>query len=763
MEWIPPSEITAPDDLRETVGGHPLVADILARRGMTDPAAARAFLDPDFYHPAPPTDLPDLTEAARLLADAIRQGHQILVWGDFDVDGQTSTALLVSALRGLNASVEFHIPNRLAYGHGVQVEVLQTFIQQGIQVVLTCDTGIAEHDAARAARAAGVTMLITDHHALPSQLPDAPAVVNPQRLPEGHPLRDLPGVGVSFMLVQQLYTLAGTTEGAEPFLDLVALGIVADVATQRHDTRYLLQRGIDLLRYPRRTGLQALMKSAQIDPTQMSADTIGFQIGPRLNALGRLDDARLAVELLTTGDETTAQQIAAQLETLNSRRKQIEDQIYAAAQEQIARDSSLLNFEALVLGAPAWHAGVIGIVAARLVEQYHRPAVLLVAPEKGVARGSARSVPGVDIGAAIAACADLLLSHGGHPGAAGVSLDTDLIPQFRRQLSTAVKERRDPAAEIAGRPVDAVVRLGEVGMELAEELNRLAPFGAGNPPVALMTPNLRLITETVFSNGRHRKLTIEDDHGVQQVLTWWRGSDYPLPAGPFDLLFVPRINNYKGARSLQLEWLDSRPVPGAVIETGPRYHVTDLRAQAGDLAIVEAQDYLIWTEGEIKGLTTGSDRVINRASGRIAPALVIWTAPPGALELAQMLAVTNTRQVFVMAHHAPQDTPSTFLERLSGLVKYAQRAYGGETSILKLASATAQREATVRRGLEWLAAKGQFGLEWLDEDQVRFTSDPSPDPAAVEPLQDALRALLAETAAFRAYFRQADLATLFQL
>jgi len=762
VDWILPSDNAASDALRAVVDGDPLVADILARRGIVDPDEARAFLDPAEYRPSPAEDIPDLAQAAQILHNAIRQEKRILVWGDFDVDGQTSTALLVSALQGLKAHVQFHIPHRLVHGHGVQADVLQTYFQDGIELVLTCDTGISEHAAADAARAAGVTLVITDHHALPPDLPNAPAVVNPQRLPQGHPLRDLPGVGVSFMLARYLYALAGRADEADDFLDLVALGIVSDMATQRLDTRYLLQRGIERLRYPRRVGLIALMQSAGVDPTMMSSDTIGFQIGPRLNALGRLDDARMAVDLLTTSDETDARQIAAQLETLNSRRRQIEDQIYAAAQEQIARDPSLLGFDALVLGGPTWHSGVIGIVAARLVEQFHKPTILLVIPEKGVARGSARSVPGVDIGAAIAACGKLLISHGGHPGAAGLSLDTDLIPQFRRQLSNIVKEQRDPSAAPAGRSVDAVVRLGQMGLGLAQDLNRLSPFGAGNPPNALMAANLRVVTEAVFRGGKHRKLTVEDDHGVQQTLTWWRGSEHPVPAGAFDLLFTPRINDYRGKISLQLEWLDSRPIPGAVVDARPRYEIIDQRGQPADLSVMDDENYLIWAEADVTGLADYHAKVINRASDQTAPTLVIWTTPPGAQELAQMLAQTGARRVLVISRHADLDTPAAFLERLFGLVKYAQKTYGGEASVIKLASATAQREATVRRGLEWLAAKGRFGLAWLENDRANFSANAAPDPAAIEPLQDALRALLAETAAFRAYFQQADLNALFQ-
>lgn len=735
------------------------------RRGIDDVAEARAFLDPAAYTPTPPDDLPDLPEAAGRLLDAIRHGEHILVWGDFDVDGQTSTALLIDALRDLGAEPLYHVPHRMKHGHGVQAEVLREYLPR-VDLVLTCDTGVAAHEAAAVAAAAGVTLLITDHHALPPALPEAPAVVNPQRLPPGHALRDLPGVGVAFKLAQKLYALAGRAGDEARLLDLVALGIVADVATQRHDTRYLLQLGIDRLRFPDRVGLRALIAGAQIDPANLSSDTIGFQIGPRLNALGRLDDATLAVELLTTGEELLARQISAQLEVLNQQRKQIQDQITAAALEQVEADRSLLDdYDALVLWGEHWHPGVIGIVASRLVELYERPVLLFATPPGGVARGSARSVPGVDIGAAIAANADLLISHGGHPGAAGCALQTELLPQFRRRLSTTVRETWDHTRQ-AARHVDAVVALGGVDMALAEDLGRLAPFGAGNPPIHLLAPRLHVAETRPFGvSGRHRRVTLEDADGVRHVLTWWRGSESDPPRGLHDVVYIPRINDYKGKRSLQLEWVDSRPTPGVPIEVaGPRHAVIDLRSAPDPLAALPIDGLAVWAEALDSGALPFAGAVVTtRFDVRPAPALAIWTAPPGRAELAQMIAATGAREFFVITQHTPGTTPEAFLRRLAGLVNYALSRYGGEVSVLRLAAATAQRQAAVRQGLEWMAARGELTLSWQDADVAHISAGGMARPAVIEPLQDALRRVLAETRAFHDYFRAAVLDAFFDV
>ncbi len=443
--WLDPPPITVPDALRGAVGGHPLIAETLARRGIVTAAAARGFLDPAAYTPASPFDLPDMDRAVERLRYAIRQREVIAVWGDFDVDGQTSTTLLVSALRTAGAQVIYHIPNRLDEGHGINTLNLQRLIDQGAGLILTCDTGISEREAVDYANARGIDVVITDHHTLPPELPGAYAVVNPQRLAEGHRLRDLPGVGVAYKLIEAL------NGDAPHLLDLVALGIVADVARQRGDTRYLLQRGLDELRQTKRLGLQTLIELAEVDPAQISEETIGFALAPRLNALGRLDDANLAVELLTTTDRERARLLASRLEALNAQRRLSVDQVYEAAQAQIAQDASLLDASVIVLAHPQWHAGVVGIVANRLVEEYGRPVILLVTPEGEAAHGSARSVEGVNITAALAAHADLLDGFGGHAGAAGLRLPQSNIKALRRALARTISlPTTDPTLDVHG-------------------------------------------------------------------------------------------------------------------------------------------------------------------------------------------------------------------------------------------------------------------------------------------------------------------------
>jgi single-stranded-DNA-specific exonuclease len=756
MDWIEPRAVEVPTGVQEAIGGHPLIAQTLVRRGITGAAAALAFLDPRHYTPASPFDLPDMERAAERVERAIRDGEQICVWGDFDVDGQTSAALLVSTLRDLGGAVTYHIPHRERESHGVGIPALEARIAEGAQLILTCDTGITAHAAVETARERGVDVVVTDHHDLPPRLPGAHAVVNPKRLPEGHPMRELPGVGCAYELAEALYRRAGRAEEAARHLDLVALGIVADVAVQVGDTRYLLQRGLEVLRRTEREGLRALMEVAQLDPTGLTEEHIAFGLGPRINALGRLADAREGVELLMTRDRTRARTLAAMLEGLNARRKLLCDQVMQGAEAQIAHDPSLLEDGVLVLSHARWPAGVIGIVAGRLAERYDRPVVLLSAPPGGPARGSARSVDGCDIHAAIAAHGDMLIRFGGHPMAAGLSLEAEHIPAFRRALARTAAERfgeRPPRRLV----IDGYVPLSDLSLELVAELERLAPFGAGNPPLTLATRDLSLLsTSTVGRDDAHLLLTVEDETGFPQRVIWWNGNAEALPEGRFDLAYVVRTNDYRGQREIQLEWVDARerePPPRVVpVKAGPT--VVDCRQEPHPrqrLEAIRAQgDGVVWAEAGERAAVGGCDR----RELRPAEVLVMWTIPPGPRELQAAVERVDPRTVYVFANDPGLDALELFLKRLAGLVRHALVEGGGQVSLRALAAATAQRETAVRVGLEWLEARSHAGVEYVDEDTLQLSAGGAGSAEDAARLKARLEGLLAESAAYRAHFRR---------
>ncbi len=771
LEWIEPPDPdpTAVSRLCEALDISELLARILVQRGVDTVAHASAFLSPQRYTPSPPEELPDLVQAALLLQEAIAHGQRILVWGDFDVDGQTSTALLVDGLRGLGAEVDFYIPNRLKEGHGILPESLERELERvRPALLLTCDTGVSARQAIDYAKTQGLTTIITDHHDLPPTLPAADAIINPKRLPAEHPLVSLPGVGVAYKLIEHLYAASGRPREAEQFLDLVALGIVADVAVQTHDTRYLLQRGLERLRAPQRPGLQALMQVAGLQAERLSAEDIGFQLGPRLNAAGRLADARLSVELFTTRDPSHARVLAEQLDALNNQRRRETRQIYIAAQEMIARDPSLLDWEALVLARPNWHTGIIGIVAGRLAEQYARPVVLFSMGTdgiaKGIARGSARSAPGYDIGAAIAAQADLLLHYGGHPGAAGASLPEKNIPAFRRRLSQTLRDTHDPSVR-PGLRVDAYLPLEATTLDLVRQINRLAPFGEGNPPITFVTRNLHLrSTKILGRTHEHRRLEVEDAAGTTRSVVWWRGAEHPLPEGVFDLAYQIGLNTYKGKQELQITLQAYRPAEGeAITVERPRRQVLDWRTDDPQEALARAleahPEATVWAEGYRRAESPGA------TLPELPPnsVLVIYTAPPSPRALQEALERVKPQTLILIGVAPPSyDRTKTVIERLWQLIHYVSAHEEGRTTLSALAGATAQRLETMRLALEYTAARGEVAVEFGRGGTVQLYAEegrPQPEEIVKEKF-DALRRSIAESNAYRAYFRRAPLETL---
>jgi single-stranded-DNA-specific exonuclease len=778
--WIEPPDVTVPEALQTAVGGHPLVAMTLARRGMTSVSAALAFLDPALYASTPATDLPGLPQAVERTEEAIRKGQATCVWGDFDVDGQTATAILVGALRDLGAEVSYHVPVRETESHGVNLPVLRQIIEGGTRLVLTCDTGITAHEAVSYAQSQGVDVVVTDHHQPPELLPTARAIVNPKLVQSDHPLYDLPGAGVAYKLAEALYarTQGFGPEAASRHLDLVALGIVADLAVQRCDTRFLLQRGLAALRETPRLGLRLLAESAGLDLARITEEHISYMLAPRLNAVGRLANANVAVELLTLGEAggstpersvselTRTRILVDQMEALNARRKLLCDQVYAAAEAQIAGDRELQRAPALVLSNPSWPAGVIGIVASQLVDRYGKPAVLIAAPPGQVARGSARSVEGCNITDAIAAHADLLAAFGGHPMAAGLSIAPERIPEFSRALSRTVGAMLAAAGVIPLLRIDGCLRLGELSLPLVEDLARLAPFGPGNPPLTLVSTGLEIVQQrTVGRNDEHRLLTVSDADGAQAQVIWWDGAREEAPTGRIDLAYAVRASDYRGAREVEIVWIDARPsAPGSPGEIAPAraaIEITDYRMERAPLQILErlrhGGDLAVWREGMAAADIRGHDRTtLPRAD-----ALAIWTAPPGPAELRAALERVIPVRVCLFGVDPDLDRPEPFTRRLVGLVKYALSAHGGRTTLSSLAAATAQREITVFAALEWLAARGDIRMQREGDNLVflkgpRRTGQEQPFEAEIARIRARLEALLAETAAYRAFFRSAD-------
>lgn len=759
--WIDPSRSPGKSPLP---GLHPLVAETLIRRGHGRPEAARAFLDPTAYPPTPAADLPGLSEAAERLQQAIRARQPICVWGDFDVDGQTSTTILVSTLLALGGEVTYHIPIRAQESHGVNLPALARIIEHGAKLILTCDTGINANEAVEAARSQGVEMIITDHHELPETLPRAAALVDPKFLPADHPLATLSGSGVSYKLAEELLgRVPAGALAADDLLDLAALGLVADLAILTGDARYLVQRGLGVLRQNRRLGLQIMLQLAGVKPDHLSEEHIGFTLGPRLNALGRLGDANPAVELLTTKDASRARLIATQLEGLNTQRQLLTEQVTRAAEAQLQADPSLLTQPALVLSHPTWPGGVIGIAASRLVDRYHRPAILFSTPAGEPARGSARSIEGINITAAIAAQKDLLLNFGGHPMAAGLSLDPAHLPEFRARLARTVLEMVGKVETEASLQIGAWLDLPQADLEMAEALDTLAPFGPGNDKLVLATRALSIQSRAAIGrNQEHLRLNLSDQAGNVQTVLWWDGAGETMPEGRFDLAYTLRTSDWGGKRAAQLELVDYRIVEQAPPEIqSPPLEVVDHRASEDPQTLLASlpEGSLIWAEGKDKKDLGGKDRT------ELLPAetLAIWTSPPSTEVLQAALRTVQPRRVILFANRPGSQEPIEFLERLAGLAKFAIQQRAGQVSTAKMAAAAAAREAAVRLGLECLAAGGQLSVD-ADEHGLHLgRGTQGVISYALRDLSHGLQTVLDDTRAYRDYYTHSETGRLLSL
>ena len=757
MRWKEPPSTFLPAPLPDL---NPLVAQTLLRRGFTTPEAARAFLDPEAYSPAPPAELPGLPVAAERIERAIRAREPVCVWGDFDVDGQTSTTVLVQTLSALGADVTYHIPVRESESHGINILHLKEVIDQGAKLILTCDTGVTAHEAVDYAETRHVDMVITDHHDLPESLPQAVSVVNPKLLPPEHPLASLAGVGVAYKLAEELFArFPSKSSSPTTLLDLVALGLVADLAILKGDTRYLVQKGLAALRSTQRLGLQIMMEMAELIPANLTEEHIGFVLGPRLNALGRLGDANPVVELLTTNSSARARVLAAQLENYNAQRQLLCNQVTQAAEAQLRADPTLLENPVLVLGHPSWPGGVVGIVASRLVDRYHKPAILFSTPSNEPARGSARSVEGLNITTAIANQKDLLINFGGHPMAAGLALEQGRLAEFSRRLFRTVEKMLGKAVrEEPELGIDSWLALSDITPDLAIALESLAPFGPGNEKIILATNNLAIKTVTpIGRNKEHLKLTITDETGNMASVLWWNGAGETPPEGKFDLAYTIRATDWRGTSQVQMEFVDFRVIETPLVEIRSQIkEIIDFRKVIDPLTLLPTfQDQpstLVWTEAEAKKEVGGKDRnELEQAEN-----LVIWTIPPSPEELQVALETVQPKIVTLVGAHPPLESIDTFLARLTGLLKYAITHRTGKVTFTELAAATAQRRITVEHGLNWLITRGTINLVHQEGNQLWVTSGKTfNDPGKATSLWGEVQALLSETAAYREHFKHA--------
>jgi single-stranded-DNA-specific exonuclease len=554
MRWeISPADRVAVTHLAREVGVSELLARLLVLRGIEEPEAAERFLHPSLEHLHDPYRMAGMPAAVARLRQAIEQKERILIYGDYDVDGTMAVVVLLTALRSLGASVDAYIPHRLTDGYGMRVPVIEQAHAEGYRVVLSVDTGIREHEVLERARELGLDCIVTDHHLLKDHLPPACAILNPRRPDCAYPEKNLSGVGVAFKLAQALLAERLTERQLESYLKIVCLGTIADVVPLVGENRVIARFGLAGLRDPAQPGLAALIAVASLAGRKVTTGDVGFRLAPRLNAAGRMEDARDVIELFTTPDPARARAIADRLDGLNRERQRVEEQILAAIIEEMDRRPEKAERYTLVFSGQGWHRGVIGIVAQRVADRYHR-AALVIGIENGVGVGSGRSIKGFHLLEALTPAGDLFDRFGGHAQAAGFAMAADLIPELEarfEQHARAVLAREDlePALRI-----DAEVGLGELDWELYEEMSQLEPFGFGNPTPVWAARGVRVLAPPRVLKEKHLRLRVTQGPSAFDALGWGMADrSLELRAGDnLDLAFTLDENCYQGERTLQL-------------------------------------------------------------------------------------------------------------------------------------------------------------------------------------------------------------------
>ncbi len=553
-----PYEVSAALRLERSLDISPTLAAVLARRGLVDPDEATRFLNAGERHD--PLGIPGLGPACELILAHVARGSRIAVHGDYDVDGVCSTAILVRTLRALGADPTWEIPSRFDDGYGLSTGTVERLAAGGVDLLVTVDCGITAVAEVAAARAAGMDVVVTDHHRPGAELPDCP-VVHPGL--GDYPCPELCAAGVALKLSEGLRSGAGRdpTE-AEEDLDLAALATVCDVVPLRDENRRIVREGVAAISRTRKPGLRALMEVASVDPADVGEQALGFRLGPRINAAGRMQRAAAALELLLTDDEARAAEVARELDLLNRDRREAETRILFAAEGACAPQAAAA---AIVVAGEDWHPGVVGIVASRLVERWRRPCVVIALDGEG-GRGSGRSIPAYDLHAGLGACAEHLTRFGGHRVAAGVELQADSVEPFRRALAAHAGAALSPSDLRRREHVDAVVPGGALTLDLAEELERLRPFGSGNPQPSLLVPGARVENVVAMGDERqHSRFTLVTAGGSRsRGVAFGSGPASLTPAtrAPHDIVLRLERNRWKGVeepRILMRALCDTQP------------------------------------------------------------------------------------------------------------------------------------------------------------------------------------------------------------
>ena len=693
----------------------PLAASLLVNRGMKELEDARAFLSikkQEFYDPYL---MKDMNIAVDRIRKAIEAGEKIRIFGDYDADGVSSTTVMMETLMKLGANVDFYIPNRFTEGYGPNEAALRLAAEEGVRLMITVDTGISAVHEAEVAREIGMDYIVTDHHEPGPVLPDALAIIHPKIEGSTYPFRDLAGVGVAFKLA---HALLG--ELPEDLLEIAAIGTIADLVPLFDENRLIAARGIDMLRQTRRPGLTALMAKSGIEQPSLTEESIGFGLAPRINAVGRLGDAGPAVDLLMEPDRSVADDMVAEIDEINKERQAIVAEITEKAIKEVEENFPPETNKVLVIGGEGWNSGIIGIVASRLVDRFYRPAIVLsFDPEKGLAKGSARSIEGFDLFKNLSLCRELLPHFGGHPMAAGMTLKLDDVPELRSRLNALAAEQLTEEQWQPVTKLDTAASLEDISIQTIEEMNLLAPFGVGNPKPRIVIEDVPLAgIRKIGSNQNHLKVQLGTREKMLDGVGFGLGelADHISPEAVVSVIGELSVNEWNNMRKPQIFVQDIAVHHWQLFDhrdaRNVRKWLDDVPAGSRMILFSEgtlAQYPFLQGNAQLQMIRTEEDAVNAVLDGR---SVVLLDLPPSRSILESLLRDKQPERIYAHFYHSQDHFFSTMPTREDFKWFYAFLAKKGPLDLKRYGNDLAKHRGWSRDTIDFIS-QVFFELEFV--------------------------------------------------
>lgn len=686
-----------------------ILARIFYNRGIKTASELEQYLNYEKYKPYNPEEFPDINIACEIVKNAIDNDEKISVYGDYDVDGITATSILVLSLRKLGGNISYHVPDRFSEGYGMNIEVVKSLYEQGVTTIITCDCGISNFDEIKYAKDLGMKVVLTDHHTIGESLPEADVIINPKLLPVGHPARDISGCTMAYFFIKALY-LYINKELEDDCIDLVALSIISDVMPLKNENRYLFNLGFNKLKKAVRPGIRALLNC--VNSTDLTVEDIGFQLTPRLNAVGRMDTAKKAVELFLTEDEKSANLLAEEIDRFNTDRKNIQNDIYVEAKEIV--ETKKKNKKILILYGENWHHGILGIVAGKICEEYKKPCIILSQNENGLISGSARSTEQLNIYDALSKFSEYLTKFGGHSQAAGLSLEEKNLDKFIQELEnyTDIYLAEEYEEVIT---VDAILPFSDIDEDLLIALALGEPYGEAFPAPRFVTADVKILREAI-NKGTHHFMTLIDSSKKEIGTTLWNYGPESLIDKKCTVIYDIYKDTYNGRNEIKLKIqnivFDPVEIEDAKVSFIDRreYDILDI--------IKEFKNTTIFYEGPL--VFKPDLPIINSKCDVKISTLVLYSLPKSNKILSELIERTCPEQVVLNYTYLPSYDFVKFQKLFMGVIKNAVMNNNGMINIEDFAQIVQVDEEFIITFSKFLASCNYITVNFMEDGKVKY-------------------------------------------